>query len=103
MHYQHPRCAAGFLARGGDDTGLQLVVTSGILSASAMASPDFRAQLLAQEVWVQVVVMQESFGQSSPCLLNSKFDVRMRLDQQSDLRQELEAAADFESGRATVA
>ena len=49
------------------------------------------------------VLMQESFAQSSQYLVNSEFEVRMRLDRQNDLFQELEAAADFESGRATVA
>ena len=52
---------------------------------------------------IQEVVVQESYAHYSQFLVNSEFEVRMRLDRQRDVLHELEADAEAHKGRATVA
>ena len=60
-------------------------------------------QLYAQEVRIQEIALQESYAHYSQFLVDSEFDVRIKLDRQRDVLHELEANAEAYKGQANVA
>ena len=103
MHSAHAYAESGKRPALGSADGPDEGLASGISFTSGHFGTDLQAQLHAQEVRIQEVVVQESYAHYSQFLVNSEFEVRMRLDRQRDALHELEADAEAHKGRATIA